>query len=156
MFSIHAGSWAGHGGSRLNRLAAPVLITLLTAGCSAGPSDAEQARDLASSACTVETEASSGGFDPETVAVEELSRLSAAATLKSELSAQAATLDDRWSLLADASAAISAFAQRLLDVRMEGEDTAAAITPAMWEQYKTASNAYIAECQDALADPSPS
>jgi hypothetical protein len=104
----------------------------------------------------VETESSPGGFDPESVAVVELSRLSAAASRKSELSAQAAALDDRWSLLADASAAIAAFADRLLEVRIEGTAASEAISPAMWEQYKTASNAFIAECQAVLNDSSSS
>ncbi len=77
--------------------------------------------------------------------------LADAAELKRDLSAEAAALDERWAVLAEASAAISAFAGRLLEVRTEGEGVAEAVTPAMWEQYKTASNAFIAECQAALA-----
>lgn len=143
--------------SDLTRIAlGSIVILVFTAACSSGSSSTLDAQALAAQACSLVTDAPETGFDPQTAQIEDLSVLAAAAVRKGELADQAATADERWGVLSEASAAISAFAQRLLEVRMEGESTDVAITPAMWEQYKTASNAFIAECQAALALPSAS
>jgi len=64
---------------------------------------------------------------------------------RSELADQAAALNERWLLLSEVSAAIAGFAQQLIQVREEG-----AISLSMWDDYKNASNTYLAECQSAL------
>lgn len=133
-----------------------IALLMLTTACSAGSAGMSDAQAMAAQACNVVTDAPATGFDPQTAQIEDLSVLAAAAVRKSELADQAAEADERWAVLSEASAAISAFAQRLLEVRMEGESTDVAITPDMWEQYKTASNAFIAECQAALALPTAS
>ena len=53
--------------------------------------------------------------------------------------------------LADAATAISSFAGLLRDARMTGRELDDVVTPAMWDQYKFASDAFILECRDALA-----
>lgn len=58
---------------------------------------------------------------------------------------QAAALNERWLLLSEVSAAIAAFAQKLIEEREDGD-----ISSNMWDDYKTASNTYLAECQSAL------
>lgn len=128
-----------------------VSVAALVVACSAGVSDSADAQQLAAQACSVTAESPQTGFDPQTERIEELSVLADAASTKSQLAEQAAEADERWMVLSEASAAISAFAQVLLDARIEGEQTDQAISPAMWEQYKTASNAFLAECQFALA-----
>lgn len=58
---------------------------------------------------------------------------------------QAAELNDRWLLLSEVSAAIAAFAQQLIEVREQGT-----ISLNMWDEYKSASNTYLAECKSAM------
>jgi len=64
---------------------------------------------------------------------------------RSELADQAAALNERWLLLSEVSAAISAFAQQLIEAREEG-----AMSLSMWDDYKSASNTYLAECRSAM------
>ena len=64
---------------------------------------------------------------------------------RSDLASQAAALSERWLLLSEVSTAIAVFAQQLIEVREQG-----AISLSMWDDYKTASNTYLAECQSAL------
>jgi hypothetical protein len=112
--------------------------------------DKEQGLELAVAACELQTQTSSAAFDPQKISVSELAQLDEAAAQKTLLSSQAAELDERWVVLSEASAAISAFAARLLEVRLDDAQVNEAISPEMWEQYKTASNAFIAECSGAL------
>lgn len=58
---------------------------------------------------------------------------------------QAAELNDRWLLLSEVSAAIAVFAQQLIEVREQGT-----ISLNMWDEYKSASNTYLAECKSAM------
>jgi hypothetical protein len=112
--------------------------------------DTAQGLELAVAACELQAQTSSSAFDPQKISVSELALLDDAAAQKTLLSSQAAELDERWVLLSEASAAISVFAARLLEVRLDGAQVNEAISPEMWEQYKTASNAFIAECSSAL------
>lgn len=85
------------------------------------------------------------GFNSQDKSVSELSQLADTAMRRSELADQAAALNDRWSLLSEVSADIAAFAQQLLEVSDKD-----AISLSMWDDYKTASNTYLTECQSAL------
>lgn len=120
-------------------------LCLSLGACSQDANSDAQANDLAIRACTAQTVASREGFDPQTASVEELTRLADSAMRRSELAKQAAALNERWLLLSEVSADIAVFAQKLIEDR-EG----AAISLAMWDDYKTASNTYLAECQSAL------
>ena len=126
------------------------LLCVSLGACSLGADNEAEARQFAVQACTPEAVQSKEGFEPNVVAVSELSRLADTATRRSEWAGQAAALNERWLLLSDASNAIAVFAQRLLEVRLEGDVTDESISSDMWDQYKTASNAYLAECESAL------
>jgi hypothetical protein len=91
------------------------------------------------------------GFNPQTASVSELSKLADTAMRRSELADQAAALNERWLLLSEVSATIAAFAQKMLEDR--GNDSISLI---MWNDYKTASNTYLAECQFVLENLSGS
>lgn len=120
-------------------------LCLSLGACSQDTNSDTQANDLAIRACTAQTVASREGFDPQTASVEELTRLADSAMRRSKLAKQASALNERWLLLSEVSAAIAVFAQQLLEVREEG-----AMSLSMWDDYKTASNTYLAECQSAL------
>lgn len=133
-----------------------VLSVVLLSGCSQGSTNSAEGLEFASSACQLQAQIASSAFDPQKISVRDLSVLDDVATQKTLLASKAAEKDERWRVLAEASTAISAFAARLLEVRLDSEQVNEAISPEMWEQYKTASNAFIAECQTALADlPTP-
>jgi predicted ATPase len=91
------------------------------------------------------------GFNPQGASISELSKLADTAIRRSELADQAAALSKRWLLLSEVSAAIAAFAEQLLEEREEG-----AISLSAWDDYKTASNTYLAECEAALKNVSNS
>lgn len=126
-------------------------LCLSLGACAQDANSDAQANDLAIRACTAQTVASREGFDPQTASVEELTRLADSAVRRSELAKQAAALNKRWLLLSEVSADIAVFAQKLIEDR-EG----AAISLSMWDDYKTASNTYLAECQSALKNVSGS
>lgn len=111
----------------------------------------EQALANATSACSAEAPDLPAGFDVRTASADQLSELASSATARKVLAEQAATADDRWQVLADAAAAISSFAGVLRDARATGREVDDAVTPEMWDQYKYASDAFVLECQDALA-----
>jgi hypothetical protein len=125
--------------------------------CSVGVDTDSQANDLAIRACTSQTLAQREGFNPQTASVSELTQLADIALRKSEWADQAAALSPRWSLLADVSEAIAAFARQLVNVRegvredARGEEREeGAISLDIWDEYKSASNTYLAECRTAL------
>lgn len=130
---------------------AVVAVAVLgLAGCSSEAP--EQALANAASACSAEAPDLPVGFDVRTASAVQLSELASSAAARKALAEQAATDDDRWQVLADAAAAITSFAGVLRDVRATGGDIDEAVTPEMWDQYKYASDAFVLECQDALAD----
>jgi hypothetical protein len=131
-------------------LGAVVCSVVLLSGCGQGSRDSAEGLELAASACQLQAQTTSTAFDPQEISVSDLALLDEVATQKTALSEQAAELDDRWVVLSEASAAISAFAARFLEVRLDSGQVDEAISPEMWEQYKTASNAFIAECSSAL------
>lgn len=126
-------------------------LCLSLSACSGGANSDSLANDFAIRACTPQTVQAREGFNPQDASVSELSRLADTAIRRSELADQAAALNDRWLLLAEVSAAIAAFAQQLLEEREEGT-----ISLSAWDDYKSASNTYLAECQSALKNVSNS
>jgi hypothetical protein len=68
---------------------------------------------------------------------------------RADLAEQAASLNDRWADLSDASRAIASIADLLVQARMEGVRVDAVTTPEMWDQVKYASDAFLAECARA-------
>lgn len=134
------------------------ILCLSIGACSDGGENTLEAKELAIRACTTEATQSREGFNPQAASVSELSKLAETAQRRSELADQAAALNERWLLLSEASAAIADFAQELLQLREEGATNNGAISLSMWDDYKAASNAYLAECQSAVKDvsnPSP-
>jgi len=127
-----------------SRIAIAMSCALLVAGCAnSGASDAREA-------CSVPAVASSAGFNPDT---EPLSRLVASADVaqqRATLAGKAAEADARWTVLAEASFTLSAFADLLVETRMNGEEVSAVTTPDMWDQLKFASDAFLAECRAAM------
>lgn len=138
----------------LPNVPALVLVTGLcfTVGaCSNGGSSDAQADDFAIRACTTQAVQPREGFNPQTASVNELTKLADTAMRRSNLADQAAELNDRWLLLSEVSAAIAAFAQQLIEVREQGT-----ISLNMWDEYKSASNTYLAECKSAMKNVSGS
>lgn len=119
--------------------------------CSSGANSDALANEFAIRACTAQAVQPKEGFNPKVASVSELSKLADTAMRRSKLADQATTLSERWLLLSEVSAAIAAFAQQLLEGREEG-----AISLSMWDDYKTASNTYLAECRFALKNVSNS
>lgn len=136
-------------------------LSLSLGACSVGVDTDSQANDLAIRACTSQALAPREGFNPQTASVSELTELADIALRKSEWADQAAALSPRWSLLADVSEAIAAFARQLVNVREDVSEGAredargeereeGAISLDIWDEYKSASNTYLAECRTAL------
>jgi hypothetical protein len=123
-------------------LIAGSLIGLLAA---CGGSGVDTARE----ACDVSGPQAQAGFDPETEPLSRLQQSATAAMARAELAEQAASLNDRWADLSDASRAIASFADLLVQARMEGVRVDAVTTPEMWDQVKYASDAFLAECARA-------
>ena len=125
------------------------IVVVALAGCSS--EDGAQALANATSACRAEAPDLPVGFDVRTASANQLSELASSAATRKALAEQAATADDRWQVLADAAAAISSFAGLLRDARSTGRTVDDVVTPAMWAQYKYASDAFVLECRGALA-----
>ena len=142
-----------------NRLGIALIagLNLSLGACSVGVDTDSQANDLAIRACTSQTIAQREGFNPQTASVSELTELADIALRKSEWADQAAALSPRWSLLSEVSAAIAVFAQQLLEVGENGSEGVreeGAISLDMWDEYKSASDTYLAECKSALKNVS--
>lgn len=125
--------------------------------CSTGADTEVEAKGLAVQACTSESVQSREGFNPNASTPTELATLANTALVRSQFAGQAAVLNERWLLLSEASAAIAVFARQLLEQRVKfdaGETDSAegAISSKMWDEYKSASNAYLAECRYVLKD----
>ena len=110
-----------------------------------------QALDSARSACTSPAPALPAGFDVRTASADQLSALASSAAARKAFAEEAATADDRWQTLADASTAISSFAGVLRDAEMTGRPIDDVVTRDMWDQYKYASDAFVLECQGVVA-----
>jgi hypothetical protein len=134
----------------LRGAAAVVAVCFLVlAGCSS--EDPAQALASATSACNAEAPDLPVGFDVRVASASQLSQLASSAAARKALADQAATADDRWQVLADAATAISSFAGLIRDARATGRTVDDVVTPAMWDQYKYASDAFVLECRAALA-----
>jgi hypothetical protein len=132
-------------------IALVTFLCLSLGACSSGADSVAQANDFAIRACTAQTVQPREGFNLHTASISELSQLADTAIRRSELADQAAALNEEWLLLSEVSADIAAFAQKILEDREDG-----AISLNMWDDYKTASNTYLAECQSALENVSDS
>jgi hypothetical protein len=131
---------------------APALLVLpaVLAGC-AGNSEA--ARGLAEQSCRYPAP-DAPNFDPQLASLVLLGELSTAARERSRLADQAAEGDDRWVPMADAARALAAYADTILTIRQSGGVVADELPPAVWDQVKYASDAFILECRPALAESS--
>ena len=129
-------------------VAASVLVVGL-AGCSSA--SVAQGRDDARAACSAEAPRLPAGFDVRSAPADVMSALAESAAARRVLAEKAAAADDRWQVLADASTAISSFAGVLRDARSTGRAIDDVVTADMWNQYKYASDAFVLECQGALA-----
>lgn len=134
------------------RLLVPCLLVLPAAlvGCSdtAGP-----ARALAEESCRYPAP-DAPNFDPQSADLGLLDELAATARERSRLADAAAEGDDRWQPLADAARALAAYADTIVEIRRSGGIVADELPPAVWDQVKYASDAFILECRDALTEPS--
>ncbi len=134
-------------------------LCLSLSACSTGADKEGEAKDLVVQVCTSESVHSREGFNPNASTSTELATLANTALVRSQLAGRAAVLNERWLLLSEASAAIAVFAQQLLEQRItsdigETDSAQGLISSSMWDEYKSASNAYIAECRYALKDVS--
>ncbi len=128
---------------RTGHVVAVCLAAGLLAAC--GGSGLEQAR----AACDLTGPTARPGFNPDTEPLSRLQESANAALARADLAEQAAGFDDRWSDLADASRAVASFADVLVQARMDGVTIDTVTTPAMWDQAKYASDAFLAECARA-------
>ena len=129
------------------RLATVAVCVVLLAGCTG--EDAKGAAELARAACEYPAP-STPGFDPDTADLSLLVELDQVAVARSDLAAEAATLDDRWQPLSDAATALAAYAGRLRELRSDGMTASGEMTPMMWDQLKYASDAFILECRPVV------
>lgn len=116
------------------------LLVLTVAACGS------DGRELAAQACAPR-EMSGDAFDPETAPLSELERNARVASERASLASEAADADERWQVLADAANALAVFAGVLRDARMDDVPIADVTTPAMWDQAKYASDAFLIECR---------
>ena len=119
------------------------LVLGLVAACEG--SGVDQAR----AACDVVGPTARPGFDPDTEPLSRLQESADAAWARAELAEEAAALNAQWADLADASRAVATFADLLVQARMDGVAVDTVTTPAMWDQAKYASDAFLAECNRA-------
>jgi len=128
----------------------PVVLALpaVLVGCSdtAGPAQAQ-----AEQACRYPAP-EAPNFDPQTAELSPLDDLASTATARARLAEAAATGDDRWQPLADAARALAAYADTIAEIRRAGGTVADELPPAVWDQVKYASDAFILECRAALAE----
>lgn len=89
-------------------------------------------------------------FDAQTADPALLAELADAARERARLADEAAAVDARWAALADAARVLSVAADRVLEVRREGESVAQEIPLEVWDQVKYASDAFLIECRSAL------
>lgn len=125
-----------------------LLLPVLVAGCT---DDTEPARALAEQACRYPAP-EAPNFDPQTADLGLLEELAASARERSRLADAAADGDDRWEPLADAARALSAYAGEIREIRSSGGVVADELPPAVWDQVKYASDAFVLECRAALAE----
>lgn len=130
------------------RIATPLigLLLLLVAGCS-GASD--EARAQALKACTYPAP-EAPNYDPQQADLALLRELSSTAEARARLAFDAASLDERWAVLSEASNVLAAAAARILEIRAEGGVVSEEVTAQVWDQIKYASDAFIVECRPVL------
>ncbi len=123
-----------------------VALVASLAGCS---DTTGQARDLAREACTAPAP-SAPNFDPDEADPGLLRGLASSARTRADVSARAAELDERWAVLSEAANLLSAAAERILEVRLDGGVVAEELPPEVWDQIKYASDAFGVECRGAV------
>lgn len=122
------------------------LMLLVVAGCS---SSSDEARVQALRACT-HPAPDAPNYDPQQADLTLLRELSATADARATLAADAASLDERWAILSEASNLLAAAAGRILEIRAEGGVVSDEVTAEVWDQIKYASDAFIIECRPLL------
>lgn len=129
-------------------------VLMVTAGCASG--DAEQAADLARQSCLYAVPDVPSPFDPATADQQVLDELAVVMRERADLAGAASEKDERWAPLADAAVAIAAVAELLRGIRASGESVAEKMPPAVWDQAKFASDAFLLECRPLLPAPTMS
>lgn len=122
------------------------LMVVLLAGCS---SSSDEAREQARLACTYPAP-EAPNYDPQKADLTLLQDLSATAEARADLAANAASLDERWAVLSEASNLLAVAASRILEIRTDGGVVADEMTPAVWDQIKYASDAFVVECRPVI------
>ena len=122
------------------------LMVAVLAGCS---SSADEAREQARLACTYPAP-EAPNYDPQRADLALLQELAATAEARAELAASAASLDERWAVLSEASNLLAAAASRILEIRADGGVVADEMTPEVWDQIKYASDAFVVECRPVI------
>jgi hypothetical protein len=138
---VHRAARRAAGYAQRIKAIALTITAFMLFGCTPG------GLDTARAACAVERPPATTGFDPEREPLGSLLEAASAAQEAAVLAEQAASQNDRWSILADASRAIASFADVLVAARMEGVAIDEATTPLMWDQAKLATAAFADECR---------
>lgn len=120
----------------------------LLAGCGDGGAAAKRS---AAASCSYPAPATPN-FDAQTADPALLAELADAARERARLADEAATADQRWQALADASRVLSVAADRVLEVRSDGGSVAEEMPLEVWDQVKYASDAFVIECRSALTE----
>jgi hypothetical protein len=89
-------------------------------------------------------------YDPQQADLTLLEELSATAAARADLAANAASMDERWAVLSEASNLLAAAAARILEIRTDGGVVADEMTPEVWDQIKYASDAFVVECRPVI------
>jgi len=129
-------------------------VLMVTAACASG--DAGQAADLARQSCLYAVPDVPSPFDPATADQQVLDELAVVMRQRADLAGAASEKDERWAPLADAAVAIAAVAELLRGIRASGESVAEKMPPAVWDQAKFASDAFLLECRPLLPAPTTS
>ena len=128
------------------RIMGLLVAALVLSSCS---SSGEQALADARATCEMPSP-SAPNFDAQLADLSLIAELAQVARSRADLSDRAAAADDRWQVLADASGALAAYAERILEVRQAGGVVAEALPAEVWDQIKYVSDAFTIECRAAL------
>lgn len=131
------------------KIVGPVVLAMVAGVLVACSNSAEEARAQVRAACTVPAP-DAPGYDPQQAGLALLEQLAQTARTRADIAEQAALLDERWAVLSEASNLLAAAADRVLEVRRSGGVVAEEMPPAVWDQIKYASDAFLLECRTVL------
>lgn len=120
-----------------------VAVAAAVTGCG---SSAAEARDDAVSACSLPAP-DTPNFDADTADYTLLLELSEVARERADIAQRAAEGDASWQVLADATALLASAAERIEEIRRTGGTVSEELPPAVWDQIKYASDAFVVECR---------